>query len=86
MMDQELLRKAEAAFERHASKTTEERFEAMIQRGAIDADGNVLVRGPGSSGTPWTARKIKPGARLVKRPRRIAILLAKARQRRKTGK
>lgn len=86
MMDQELLRKAEAAFERHASKTSEERFEAMIRRGAIDVDGNVLVRGPGSSGSLWTARRLKPGARLVKRPRRIAILIAKARQRRKSGK
>lgn len=86
MIDPELLRKAEAAFERHASKTSDERFEAMIQRGAIDADCNVLVRGPGSSSTLWTARRIKPGVKLVKRPRRIATLLAKARQRRKTGK
>jgi hypothetical protein len=30
----------------------DERFAAMVKRGAIDKDGNVLIRGPGDDSKP----------------------------------
>ena len=45
-MDKETLRLLSEAIERRASRPSSEQFAEMVRRGAIDREGNVLIRRP----------------------------------------
>lgn len=45
-MDPELFKQFKEAIERQKLIPPRERFQAMVDRGAIDKDGNVLIRRP----------------------------------------
>jgi hypothetical protein len=51
MANKQFVEKLQAALERDAQRPTKDRWDELVARGAIDAEGNVLIRVPGSSKT-----------------------------------
>lgn len=46
MADKRFVEKLEAALARDAARSTRDRWNELVARGAIDSKGHVLVRGP----------------------------------------
>ena len=53
MADNLIVEQLRAALERRGQRPPHERWEELVRRGAIDAEGRVLIRGPeGRHGPP----------------------------------
>lgn len=48
----ETMRAISESIQRRAKRPASEQYREMVERGAIDAEGNVLIRGPEGSPTP----------------------------------
>ena len=57
MVSDRFIEKLKVALEKKAQRPTRERWNDLIKRGAIDAEGNVLIRGP--EAMPSTAPRPK---------------------------
>lgn len=61
MTDNLIVEKLQAALERQRQQSAREHWDELVRRGAIDAEGKVLVRGPESrdEATPRKGRAKK---------------------------